>query len=267
MILQAVSVPKLNVSKKFWISLGLVCWLYFVVSHLPAVWGAYALTRSGDIAMSGVSGTLWSGRASLASIKLKGIDHSLGQVTWDLNFFSLFTFKLCALVTTQMDNQQFDGYVCTKGKNAFLLKDTTMNFPAALVQPMLPLPIDGQFAVTLDALEIDEGKYYQARGKVTWVNGKINNGSNWMAVGTLGADLKDDGKNGLTAQIVDIDSPLRVNIESRLPYPTGATVKGNFAMPENYFHDADAGAWLSMFAIQQANDAQGNLTYSVDLNF
>ncbi len=267
MILQAVSLPKLNMSKKFWITLGVVFWLYFVISNLPAVWGAYLLTRSGDIAMNGVSGTLWSGRASLASVKIKGADHSLGQLNWKLNILSLFTLKPCALIGTHMDNQEFDGEVCVKGKKAIAINKATVSFPAALVQPLLPLAIDGQFALTIDRLDINDMQLIGLHGKATWMGSKIYNGSNWMSLGGIGADLVDDGKKGLSAHIFDVGSPLHLDLVGNLPYPTGAIIKGGFSLPEPYFREINAGAWLSMFATQQANDAQGNLVYAIDLNF
>jgi general secretion pathway protein N len=267
MMSPSVVLHKLNASKKFWITLGVLVWLYFVVSNLPAVWGAYALTRGGDVAINGVSGTVWSGRASLVSVKIKGLDQSIGQLTWKLNILSLFTLKPCALITTKMDNQEFDGHVCAKGKSGLTIKDATMSFPAALVQPMLPLAVGGQFALTIEQLELDDNRLQKLRGKATWADGKIYNGSNWMTLGGLGADLADDGKNGLTAHIVDISSPLRLDLKGNLPYPTGARITGNLAMPEPYFREINAAAWLSMFAVQQANDAQGNIVYAVDLSF
>jgi len=267
MIPQVAALPKLNASKKFWITLGALVWLYFVVSNLPAVCGAYALSRGGDIAMSGVSGTVWNGRASLASVKVKGIDHSLGQLTWKLNILSFFTLKPCALITTHMDNQDFDGNVCFKGKNGVIVKNATASFPAAVIQPMLPLAIDGQFNLTIEKLDVDNSQLLGVRGKASWMNAKIFNGSNWMTIGGLGADLVDDGKKGLSAHIIDVNSPLRLDLVGNLPFPTGGNIKGSFALPEAYFRELNAGAWLSMFAIPQPNDAQGNMVYQVDLNF
>ena len=266
MMSPSVVLPKLNASKKFWITLGVLVWLYLVVSNLPAVWGAYALTRGGNIAMNGVSGTLWSGRASLVSVRIKGLEQSVGQLTWKLNILSLFTLKPCALITTKMDNQEFDGYVCVS-KNGLSVRDASMSFPAAVVQPMLPLAVSGQFSLTIGQLEVRDYRLQKVLGKATWTDGKIYNGSNWMSLGAVGADLADDGKNGLSARIVDIGGPLRLDLVGNLPYPTGVRVSGKLAMPEPYFREVNAAAWLSMFAVQQANDAQGNIVYIVDLNF
>lgn len=266
MMSPSLVLPKLNASKKFWITLGVLVWLYLVLSNLPAVWGAYALTRGGNIAMNGVSGTVWSGRASLVSVKIKGVDQSIGQLTWKLNALSLFTLKPCALITTKMDNQEFDGHVCVS-KSGLSIKDASMSFPAALVQPLLPLAVGGQFALTIEQLELGDSRLQKLRGKATWVDGRIYNGSNWMSLGGVGAELVDDGKNGLNAHIVDISGLLRMDLKGSLPYPTGARITGTLAMPEPYFREINAGAWLSMFAVPQANDAQGNLVYAVDLNF
>ena len=267
MMSPSVVLTKLNASKKFWIPLGVLVWLYFVLINLPAIWGAYAITRGGDLAMNGVSGTVWSGRASLLSVKIKGLDHSIGQLTWKLDALSLFTLKPCALITTKMDNQEFDGHVCVKDKTGLTVKDATMSFPAALIQPLLPLAVSGQLSLTIEKLEVGENRLQSLRGKATWADSKIYNGSNWMSLGGLGAELADDGKNGLNAHIVDISGPMRMDLNGSLPYPTGARVTGNLAMPEPYFREINAAAWLSMFAVQQANDAQGNIVYAVDLNF
>lgn len=267
MMSPSLVLPKLNASKKFWITLGVLVWLYLVVSNLPAVWGAYVLTRGGDIAMNGISGTVWSGRASLVSVKIKGVDQSIGQLTWKLDALSLFTLKPCALIATKMENQEFDGHVCVKGKSGLTIKDATVSFPSALVQPLLPLAVSGQFALTIEQLELGDNRLQKLRGKATWVDGRIYNGSNWMSLGGVGAELVDDGKNGLNAHIVDISGPLHMDLKGSLPYPTGARVTGTLAMPEPYFREINAAAWLSMFAAPQANDAQGNIVYAVDLNF
>lgn len=266
MISPRVIVPKLNASKKFWITFGILVWLYVVITNIPAVWGAYALTRSGDVTMNGVSGTVWSGGASLVSVKVNGVDHSIGQLTWKLSGLSLLTLKPCVLVTSELDTQAFDGKVCVKGKNHFSLHNASLSFPAALVQPMLPLPVAGQFSLNLDTLEVNERRLQALRGKATWMEGKIHNGNNWMNLGAIGADLADDGSNGLSAHIVDINSPLRLDLVGALPYPTGTRIAGKLAMPEAYFREINAEAWLSMFAAPQANDEQGNKVYAVDLN-
>ncbi len=267
-----MSVPSLNLpslnwgrSKAFWISLGLVAWLYFVISHIPAAWGAWLLTRGGDLAITGPTGTLWNGRASLASIKIKGVDHSLGQVSWTLDVLPLFMLKACGQVNAQMDNQQFEGYVCGGRNGAVSVKGGTATFPATLLQQLLPLAIEGEFSLQLDTLEMKGNQLGDLRGKLSWQAAKIYNGSNWMTLGAFGADLVDDDKNGLSAHIFDVMSAAHVDLVLALTAPSGGFLRGGMKVPESFVKEANAGAWLAMFAQAQPVDAEGNISYALDV--
>jgi general secretion pathway protein N len=253
-------------SKKFWISLGIFLWLDFVILNIPATWGAYLMTRAGNMAMTGVSGTLWSGSASLASIKIKDVDYALGQFTWKLSWLSLLTLKPCANVSTRMDNQDFNGSVCVGTKGAFSLENATATFPSALIQPQLPLPVHGQFSLNVTKLAIANSQIKSAKGKLTWSEAKVFNGTSWMSLGGFGADFSDDGKSGVKAHVVDVGSPASVDLVVALLYPTGGTVKGNLALTEAFITESNANAWLSMFATPGAANAEGKQQYTVDMN-
>jgi len=259
--------PAMNLGKNFWISLGVCLWLYFVISSIPAVWAAYVVSRAtGVVAMSGVSGTLWNGSASLASVKVKGMDHSLGQLTWKLDLLSFFTLKPCAKITTSMDNQQFDGVACVK-RGGFILKDASISLPAPLLQPFHPLQIDGQFMLNIAWWEMQQGQLQKLHAKASWAGAKIFNGGNWMTLGVLGSELTDDGQKGMDIHLFDVSSPAHLDILGHLLYPSGVTVKGGVTMPEAFFRENNAAAWLSMFATQQSSSDPANVAYSVDLTF
>jgi len=255
-----------GVTKKFWIILGVVLWLYFVISHIPAVWGAYLMTRSGDVGMTGVSGTLWSGRASLVSVKVKEADYSLGQLSWTLNPFSLLLLKPCADVETVMDNQNIDGHICVGFKGAMDISNANISFPARLIQPQLPLPIDGKFSLHLDSLILKNSQLNNLQGKLSWTEGKVHNGTNWMDVGGFGAELADDEKSGISAHIFDVNSPVHVDVTAVFSSPTGTSIKGMLSMSDAFAQQSNASAWLSMFATPTSPDPQGNLQYAVDMN-
>jgi general secretion pathway protein N len=254
-------------SKKFWIGLGIFLWLDFVILNIPATWGAYLMARSGNMAMTGVSGTLWSGSASLASIKIKEVDYSLGQFTWKLTWMSLLTLKPCANIVTDMDNQDFKGLVCVGAKGALKLENATAKFPSALIQPQLPLPVDGQFSLNIEKLAIANNQITGIKGKLTWSEAKVFNGTSWMSLGGFGADFSDDGKFGVKAHVVDVESPASVDLVVSLLFPTGGTVKGNLALTEAFIAESNANAWLSMFATAAgAANAEGKQQYTVDMN-
>lgn len=254
-----------GVTKKFWIILGVVLWLYFVISHIPAVWGAYLMTRGGDVGMNGVSGTLWSGRASLVSVKVKGADYSLGQLSWKLNGWSLLLLKPCADIETKMDNQNVVGNICVGFKGAMDIANASVSFPARLVQPQLPLPIDGKFTLRIESLKIRNNQLDKLQGKVSWGEAKVHNGTNWMDMGGFGADLSDDGKFGIAAHVFDVNSPMHMDLNVAVLAPTGTFIKGKLSMSEAFALQSNASAWLSMFATPTTPDEQGNQQYAVDM--
>jgi general secretion pathway protein N len=264
---QSLALPSVvsGPGKKFWIGLAILFWLYFMINQIPAVWGGYLLTRGGDIGLSGVSGTIWSGRASLASVKVKQADYSLGQLTWKLSPLSLLLFKPCVNVKTEMDNQQFDGRVCV-GKNVVTVNDANVNFPAELIQSQIPLVIDGQFSSRIDQLTLQNNQLASLKGKLSWAGAKIYNGTNWMMLGGFSADLIDNGKAGVSAHIIDVGSPVRTDVVLTLLAPSGGSVKGALVVNELFNREAKVSTWLSMFASEGIPDAQGNLQYTLDMN-
>lgn len=257
---------KINLpSSSFWVGVGLFIWFAVVVNHIPAHWAAYAVSRTAPISFSGLTGTLWSGKASLVSLRANNTDLSLGQMSWSLELLPLFQLKPCARITTTMDGQTFEGRVCVQ-KNKLFVENATASFPTRLMQPFLPLPLDGQVSINIDNWQMADNKLQKLHAKVVWMNAKAFNGTNWMSFGTLAADLVDDSKNGLSAHLMDVNSPLHLDAVINLVYPAGGSIKGGMSAPENFVRESNATAWLSMFATQQGDAENGQLKYSFDVN-
>jgi general secretion pathway protein N len=258
---------RLGARKSWWIPLALVLWLIFVVSQIPAVWGAYAMTRSGQLALSGVSGTLWSGRASLASFKADGIDYSLGQLYWKLKPWSLLTLTPCADIVTELDRQHIEGEVCAGISGNLALRDATISAPAALLQPALPLSIDGQLSVSIHHMQV-QGDYLQnLEGNLSWTAAQIHNGNNWMALGSYAAQLTDDERGGIMAEVFHLDGPTEIDLQVQLFAGGGGKVRGTFSMNPAFTAEIQADAWISMFAQNAGTDTAGNARYQVDMQF
>lgn len=255
---------KLN--KKLLVIAGVVLFLWFVVTSIPAIWGAYLLTNGTGLALSGVTGTLWNGRASLASMRYENTEYSLGQLRWSLRPLSLLTLQPCLSLATKLDKQSFEGDVCVALGGAVTLKNADIAIPAALVQQRIPIPVTGQLQAHMDSLVIRGDVLLKLKGKLSWREAQVNNGSNWMDIGSYGADLVDDGKNGIRATLFDLDGPLDIDLVVELTAPSGGRVQGKFATTKSFLASANAGALLGMFAQQESEDAEGKVYYNVDVN-
>ena len=254
----------LKAHKKLWIGLGVLFFLIFVLSNIPATWGAWVLTRGTGLAMSGVTGSVWNGKASLASIQLSGQEQSLGQLSWKLSPLSLIT--RCAEVTTKLSIQQFDGEVCASSNGEVQVHDANFSVPSALLQAKIPVPIQGQISAHVDELQLRGNTLLKLKGNVTWNNARINTGSNWLDIGSFAAELNDNGNNGISAKFFNLSGPVDVNLQIELTAPSGGRVSGELAAPQAFFDSANARDVLSMFAQQDRVDEQGKSHYRVDMN-
>jgi general secretion pathway protein N len=252
--------------KKLWIPLGLVLFLVFAIANIPATWGGYFLTRGTGVALSGVTGTLWDGRASLASLRTQVREYSLGQLSWQLQPLSLFTLAPCAKVTTRLPQQQFDGEICAAPSGALQLRDADISVPSALVQTYLPIPIQGQFSSHIDQLQLRGNVLQSLKGNLTWNGAKVNTGSNWLDIGSYAAELSDNGSNGINARFFELAGPMDVNLAVELTAPSGGRISGELAAPKAFFESANAMDMLSMFAQEDKVDDEGKTHYRVDLN-
>lgn len=250
-----------------WVLTGLLLWLVFVISQIPASWAAWAMTRSGQVGLTGVSGTLWQGRASLASFRVDQTDYSLGQLRWDLDPWTLLLLKPCAVIATELDRQHIDGKVCSGISGELSLHDTTISAPASLLKAAVPLPLDGQISAQIKRMDL-QGDYLKSlQGNFSWTSAQINNGKNWMRLGSYAAELKDDQQGGIEAQVFHLDGPTQVDMQVHLLAGGGGSAKGSLMMSREFTREVEADAWISMFAQLEQTDAEGNNHYRVELEF
>jgi general secretion pathway protein N len=256
----------LKTHKKLWISLGVGLFLIFVISQIPAVWGAYILSRSTGLALSGVTGTVWNGRASLASLPTPEREYSMGQLSWKLKPFSLLTLSPCAQVTTNLPGQQFAGEVCTSASGVMKLRNADISIPVALIQAKLPVLIQGQLSSHINEMELRGDVLLKLNGKLSWNGARVNTGANWLDIGSYAAEFTDNGNNGIRAKFFHLSGPVDVDLQVELLAPSGGSVSGELAAPRAFFESASAIDMLSMFAQEEAVDAEGKTHYRVDLS-
>lgn len=254
----------LKTHKKLWISAGVVLFLVFTLSNIPAIWGAWLLTRGTGLAMSGVTGSVWHGKASLASVNLSGQEHSLGQMEWKLNLLSLVS--RCAQVTTKLPMQQFDGEVCAGSNGEVEVHDADLSVPASVLQHKIPVPIQGQLSSHIDLLHLRGNVLLKLKGNLSWNSAQVNTGASWLDIGSFAAELADNGNNGISAKLFQLTGPMDVNLQIELAAPAGGRITGTLAAPQTFFESANAKDILAMFTQLERVDENNKQHYRVDLN-
>jgi len=254
-------------SIKLWVVLGVLLWLGFVIYQTPAVWGAWLMTRAtNQLALSGITGSLWKGSASLASIRIDQEDISLGELRWQLQPLSLLVLSPCATVETRQEGQQMNGEICVAMDGSFEVHQADFSGPAALFQKTVPFPIDGQISIHLDQLRVKDQQLQQLGGNVSWGSAQIFNGSNWMPIGSYAAELNGDNQGGVNAKIFHLDGPVQLDLNGTFPATGGGNIAGSLSMEQDFAQTINAEAWLSMFARENGTDAEGRVQYQVETN-
>jgi general secretion pathway protein N len=174
-----------------WISVGLCIYLVFIVIKLPASQVLPRLSLNKDISLSGVSGTIWNGRAQRA--QLAGLP--VENLNWSLSFLSLLMANVSADIQAgnirDVDKISVDGHI-TFSNQGLQAKDLLAFFPTNLIISLLPLPIpvqaDGRFKVQLEMLDYGSN-CITLTGKGEWLNANFTGANQVISLGNFAAEL------------------------------------------------------------------------------
>jgi general secretion pathway protein N len=218
--------------KRVWplVALGIGAFIVFALVTLPA---SVVLSRidSPAVSFSGISGTLWNGRAQ--ALRVGGL-HA-GSVEWDLHVLPLFTGSL----STDVKITRTDGFAqgeVTAAPSGRLILD---GFTASLPVSALPANIaqggwGGTLNLKLSRLVLEEGWPLQADGTIEALDlvGPANRpaeiGSYKIAF--TGADAS---AGVLTGALNDLGGPLQVTGTVELKPDRSYLVKGLIAPRPN----------------------------------
>jgi general secretion pathway protein N len=148
------------------VALGIGAFIVFALVTLPA---EVVLSRvaSPAISFSGVSGTLWNGRAQ--ALRVAGI-HA-GSAEWDLHVLSLFTGRLSADVKLTRTDGFAQGEVTVTPSGQLALEGFTASFPAsALPANVAQGGWGGTLNLKLSSLVLEDAWPTQADGTIEAVD-------------------------------------------------------------------------------------------------
>jgi len=246
-----------------WLLALLVLTLLFALARIPASWGAYVMTQGNGLGMSGLSGSLWRGSASMTSVEIDGQPYSLGRLQWRLNPWSLLVLRPCAQLQARMEGQNLEGRACAGLNGAVTVTDTQLESPAGLIQAGVPLPIDGRILANIQTLEMKNQQLSELQAKLSWTRARINAEGRWYQLGAYAAEAHYDPEaDALVAETFDLEGPIDLDLTLRLPLSGGIFAQGELGLDEEFSRQIQAGEWLPMVL-----DAQGENRYTVDLQF
>ncbi len=186
----------------------LLLFAVFMVARMPAQFALQYMPPQSPVALQGVSGTVWHGKAQ--NIVYQG--SSLGALEWKVHPLSLLLAKLNTDFTLKGDGITAVGNASVNKEQDIDLENLRILADAEAI----PLPPSAQLVTpagkvnaNFDAIEVRGGKVMSAEGTVKWKPARITAPAEYD-LGEL--NLKVSGKDGRLKGILSSkNSPLNTN--------------------------------------------------------
>ncbi|MEW9797736.1 type II secretion system protein N [Alteromonas sp. CYL-A6] len=185
-------------SRSLWIAGGILAFVIFLIAYLPASQVLGRLSLPKNVSVSGISGTLWEGKARL--IVANGLP--IENLRWSLNPLSLLAGRISAELNAgelrNPDAIAFKGPVSVSLFNPdhIASEDLVLYLPAdrVLANVPLPLPVNagGRFRVRLDELAFGPA-CDTLRGTGDWLNATVAGTQGPIDFGSYTATLRCEG--------------------------------------------------------------------------
>ena len=144
-----------------------------VAATLPAATAyRYAEPHLQPLRLQGIDGSLWTGRATQASVYAM----PLGEVRWTLQPGAALGLRArgeMALLGRSLNaSTRFDA-----GRDAVVLEQADASLPASVLGPALDIPslvLLGELKLMMDRVELRDGLVHSAKGLLTWRNAGVS---------------------------------------------------------------------------------------------
>jgi general secretion pathway protein N len=193
--------------------LGLLAYLLFLVWTFPAD-RAVALLRSQtpQLQMTGVTGTVWSGRATI--LQYQG--QRLPRFKWQFQPLALFKAQLAFAIAFDGEGRTGSADVGLRPDGSVVVEDIDAHLPMADLATQLGIPIslNGMVEVALAELTVANDMVQSAQGTLHWREAAMT-APVAQKLGDFSAQLTTEAA-GIKAQIRDEGGPLQLEGTVRL---------------------------------------------------
>lgn len=181
-----------------------------IAATLPAATAyRFVADRLGAVKLSGITGTVWDGRASSAQV----FGQEIGAVTWSVHPQSLLQGVVTAHLNVDGGAVAAAADVQRNSDESILLNNGTFHFPASFAAPALDVPalnllgdVDGK----LDRGRLQGVLLTDASGTMRWNHAAVS-GAAQAQLGDLEANFASAADGSIHGTAHDLGGPLQLN--------------------------------------------------------
>lgn len=208
------------------VALGVGAFLLLLLVTLPAQLAVGQLAKAG-VAATGVSGSVWKGRAGLVRIGT----FPLGEVSWDLHVLKLLAGRASATVDIKQAGAFAQGDVSATFGGRITLSNFSASWPLdTLAAAGLPAGWKGSANVQLAELVVEQGVPVAVTGTLDLVN-LVGPANRPASLGSYRATFPSAtaAANGIAADIKDLEGPISVNAILQVQRDRSYLIEGQVA--------------------------------------
>lgn len=204
--------------KRYWLIFAIVLTFFFIARIFPASWLIFSVQKMAPgFQSSGVSGTLWQGKADYVQWAERGHVLPLGELQWQLSVFSLLILNPCVQFSTDLEAQHLKANVCYSLLGKVTSGDEIdIALPVANIAPFFGVDLGGNINAFVKSIELRQDKLANVDANLLWERASAYTGSEWLSLGNIQSRFSDDN-GGLSSEWRHIEdgttaSPLEMNV-------------------------------------------------------
>lgn len=175
------------------------------------------LVVPGDqLAMLGLTGTVWNGSASSVLLRLPQGYLQLGAVQWSLKPLSLLLLAPHLTLHSAWGNQILAGELVLRGQRDLDVYNLEASVAADLLAHFAPIAVAGTMNVQVQNLQLRNGLPHSAEGRLVWQDAGWRSPAGPVPLGTYALDFKQPAGEALQGQVITLSGPLQANGEVEL---------------------------------------------------
>ena len=179
---------------RYWRILAVFVFVTLLLSQIPA--RAISRVLPDNVTVTGVSGTIWSGRAARAWVKIDEQPLMLGRVQWRLQPWRILAGAPLSL-SSDWGQQALRAQLGYRLGGAIVLRDAAFTVNTQLFKAFFPLYLAGVLSGEFAQIVIDEGHIVDAEGVVRLLRGAWTARSGNLPLGDYQIDFSSADTAGV----------------------------------------------------------------------
>ena len=196
--------------KKVYIFTAVASYLILLIATIPASLITKTVNNSGIVAIQGISGSLWNGKAYTILIDN---NFELKNTKWSFSLWRILTGKIAIDINGQYLENDISAEIGTSFLGRYFVKNLQAKIPAQKVMQLVNIPlvqISGLINFNIDHAQWKQGELPLATGVINWNNAQVTV-ADTVPLGNVSITLRESEQQLLNAEIKNQGGDIKIN--------------------------------------------------------